>query len=95
MTTTEKCDCHLKHTEKLHTIEETQHDRKQELRDIWLAIHTKVSMSLFILLVMMMVGNLAFQWGIYVNTKDLDKKIAVIEQRLSDNEDRRLKGIQN
>ena len=95
MATFERCDCHKKHEEKFHTIEEIQHDRKQELRDIWLAIHTKVSMSLFLLLVMLMVGNLAFQWGIYVNTKDLDKKIAVIETQLSDNETRRLKRLAN
>ena len=85
MLTTEKCDCHSKYAEKIHNVEETQHYRKQELKDIWTAIDSKVSMSLFLVLVTLMIGNLAFQWGIYENTKNLDKKIAVIETRLSDN----------
>lgn len=81
----EKCDCHKKHEEKFHVIEETQKSRKEELRDIWHEIDKKCPMTLFLFLVAMMISNLAFQWGIYTNLKELDKKVAVIETRLSDN----------
>ena len=82
MENTELCNCHKKHEEKFHVIEQVQSDRKYEIKDLWHELDRKCPMSLFLFLVALMISNLAFQWGIYSNLKELDKKVAVIEANM-------------
>ena len=83
MVTIEKCDC--QHEDTFRAMELAREDWRTDLRDLWQAIEKKCPMSLFLFLVALMLSNLAFQWSIYSNLQELDKKIVVIETRLSDN----------
>ena len=45
---------------------------------------SKYGMGLFFVLVTLMISSLGFQWQIYDSLRELDKKVAVIETKLTD-----------
>ena len=80
--TEDLCDYHKQHEEKFIHIEKTLGDSKKEVKDIWENLNKKVSITLFTLLVMLMIGNLGFQWQIYDSLKNLQTEVAVVKSQL-------------
>lgn len=78
----ELCDYHKQHEEKFYHIEKTLTDSKEDLKNIWDNLNKKVSMTLFIFLVGLMIGSLGFQWQIYDSLKNLQIEVAVVKSQL-------------
>ena len=78
----EKCDCHLKHVKALSDIEKDIDKNRDDHKEIWIDIKSKVPNKLFYLFIVIFVGSLGLNMAIYDTVKSVDKKVAVIETRI-------------
>lgn len=78
------CNCHLKHQEKLDTHDKAIADNKSDHKDLWDAIKNRVTNRFFILLVVLVIGNLGFQFAIYDKINAVDKMQAIVKTKLEE-----------
>ena len=77
-----RCDCHLKHESVLKRHEKDLDENARDHDSLWQAIETRVTNKFFIILVLLVVGGLAFQWANYEKLKTIETNVAVIETKV-------------
>lgn len=81
-----RCDCHLKHSTKLEQIDKDTEKHEEEHIRVWDAMEKRVTNKFFIILVMLVVSMLGFQWVNYDKLSAMDKvvteQIAIIKTKL-------------
>jgi hypothetical protein len=78
-----RCNCHLKHSEKIQILDAGYNDNKNEIKN-------KVDYKYFALLVLILVSMLGFQWFNYDKLfdkltkidKNVSTRMAIIETKL-------------
>ena len=78
-----RCDCHLKHSEILDDHKQDFKQNAEDHKDFQNMFKGYVSIKIFSLFVLLFFGNLGFQIAIYDKINDIDKKTAVIEEKIN------------
>ena len=77
-----QCYCHPKHERILNDHDKEFAENKTEFASVWKALDQRPTNKYFILLILLIIGNLGFQMGIYSKVTDLDKRVAVVDIKL-------------
>lgn len=76
------CHCHLKHQQKLDDHDKAIAENKSDHKDLWDEIKNRVTNRFFVLLVLLVIGNLGFQFAIYDKINAVDKMQAIVKTKL-------------
>ena len=68
------------HTQQLEKLED-KHEKESE--NVWTALSQRVTNKFFILLVMLVIGGLSFQWVNYDKLAKIATSVAVIQSQLT------------
>jgi hypothetical protein len=77
-----QCFCHPKHERILNDHDKSFAETKVELSSVWKAIEQRPTNKYFIILVLLVLSNLAFQWGIYEKVATLATRVAIVDVKL-------------
>jgi len=77
------CPMHSGFKKSISTLETADIDNKAAHERIHTRIDDRVTNRYFVLLVFLVVGGLGFQWGVYEKINSVDKRVAIIETKIT------------
>jgi len=77
------CPMHSGFKKSIQVLETADIDNKAAHERIHVRVDERVINRYFVLLVLLVVGGLGFQWGVYEKINSVDKRVAVIETRIT------------
>jgi len=77
------CSLHSGFEKSIETLETDSSDNKTAHERIHRRIDERVTNKYFLLLVVLVIGGLGFQWGVYEKINSVEKKVAVIEAKIT------------
>lgn len=76
------CPDHSKHVEQIKELENKANDNTERHRDIWKALESRISTKWLFALIPLFVSCLIFQATIYNGVKDIQKDVAVMQEKM-------------
>ena len=76
------CSCHSKHSVRLDHLEIQEKESRMDRIEIWKSIKTKISSVWLFALIPVLMAWIGFQVVIYDSVKNVETKIAVLQQQL-------------